>query len=59
MDTLEESDNFDDTQPEEEYYDAWDDPDWEPPCRCWCELCGCHGWCDEDDEDEEDEDYDE
>lgn len=42
----------------EEYYDPYNDPDWEPPCRCWCEICGCHGYCYEDDEDEDDEELD-
>lgn len=22
-------------------------PDYDPPCGCWCETCGCHGVCDE------------
>jgi hypothetical protein len=34
---LEEDDDADD-------YDPYDDP----PCECWCEMCGCHGWCMED-----------
>lgn len=38
----------------EDPYDPWNDPDWEPPCDCWCELCGCHGYC----MDLEDDEYD-
>lgn len=40
-----------------EYID-YDDDEWEAPCDCWCEICGCHGVCtdDEDWNDYEEED---
>jgi hypothetical protein len=46
-----------------EYYqdydpDPWNDPDWTPPCDCWCELCGCHGYCMDDEDYDIEEDYD-
>lgn len=56
--------DFDDMEYDDDYYDEydpWSDPDWEPPCDCWCELCGCHGYCMEEfegDDYDEDEDYD-
>ena len=42
-----------------DYYDPWDDPDWLPPCDCWCDTCGCHGWCidDNDEMDDDESDY--
>lgn len=43
----------------DDVYDPYNDPDWEPPCPCWCELCGCHGDCyDWDDEKYDDEELD-
>ena len=43
--------------PEEgdELEDEYDYYNWEPSCACWCEICGCHGDCMDDDE----YDYDE
>jgi hypothetical protein len=30
--------------------------EYEDPCPCWCDMCGCHGYCEEDlDEEVEDE----
>jgi len=37
---------------EVDYDDYYDDPEWEQPCPCWCEACGCHGWCLDEDEEE-------
>lgn len=36
------------------YDDYWDDPNFDPPCSCWCECCGCHGECDIYEDEEED-----